>query len=127
MAKVIFLGTAAAIASKNRDNTCLLIIEGKEKVLIDCPGSPLLKLERLNIDYQKISNILLTHSHIDHIYGLFSLLHSQYKLNNTVRIFGHKKTIATVRILRKIFHLKDTNKYPKVIFREVSPFMNGPF
>lgn len=119
MAKIVFLGTAGAVASSERDNTCLLIKTQKETILIDLPGSTVKKLEQLKIDFRKISNIFFTHPHPDHIYGIVSLLHSQFRLKNKVHIFASLKTIKLVNILRKIFKLEDTAKFPKVIYYRI--------
>ena len=125
--EVIFLGTAGAVASKGRDNTSLLIKTRGDKILIDLPGSPVKKLAQLNLDFRKISNIFFTHSHPDHIYGIISLLHSQYRLKNKVHIFAHPKVIELVKTLRKIFGLEDTTKYPKVIYHKIKSNFKKPF
>lgn len=116
MAKIIFLGTAGAVASKNRDNTSFLIKTKKDLILIDTPGALVNKLTKLGIKFYKISKILFTHTHPDHIYGIISLLHSQYKLKNKIHIYGTLKVIRLIRILRKIFSLDNPQDYPKVIF-----------
>lgn len=119
MAKIMFLGTAGAVASKQRDNTSLLIKTKKDIILVDLPGSPVKKLEQINLDFRKISHIFFTHSHPDHIYGIISLLHSQYRLKNKVHIFAPYKVIRLVKTLRRIFELEDTRKYPKVIYHKI--------
>jgi len=121
------LGTAGAVTSKERDNTSFIIKTEKEQILIDIPGSPVQKLTRLNIDYRKISTIFLTHSHPDHIYGIVSLLHSQYRLKNKLHIYAHPNTVKLIKVLRKIFNLEDTGKYPEVIYHKISPRLKKPF
>lgn len=119
MAKIIFLGTAAAVASKTRDNTSVLVITNKDIILVDAPGALIGKLEKLSIDFRKISQIFITHSHPDHIYGIVSLLHSQYKLKNRVHIFAPTKVINKVKILRRVFELEDTSKYPQITYHRI--------
>lgn len=127
MIKIIFLGTAGAVASKERDNTSLLIKTEKELILIDVAGSLIKKLEQLNLDFRKISQIFLTHSHPDHIYGIISLLHSQYRLKNKVHIYAHPKVIKLLKTLRRIFALEDTTKFPKVIYHKIKANSKKPF
>lgn len=127
MAKIIFLGTAGAVAAKERDNTSLLIKTKKDTVLIDLPGSPIKKLEQLNLDFRKIANVFFTHRHPDHIYGIISLLHSQYKLKNKLHIFASSKVIKLVKTLRKIFALEDTTQYPKIVYHKIKPDSKIPF
>ncbi len=127
MPRILFLGTSAAVASKERDNSSILLSEGKEKILIDTPGCLLVKLARLNIDYREINNIFLTHSHPDHTYGLVSLLHSRYKLHDCIRIFAHQETVNLVKSLRRIFRLESADKYPKIIYNTVRSSLSRPF
>ncbi len=127
MAKIFFLGTSAAIASTERDNTSILLSEGKGRILIDTPGCLLVKLAKLGVDYRGIKDIFLTHSHPDHVYGLVSLLHSRYKLNDHIRIYAHSKTIDLVRALRKLFRLEDISKFPKITYKKVKTDSRKPF
>jgi len=125
MAKIIFLGTSGAVATKTRDNTSIFIQTKKDNLLVDLPGSVVKKLSQVNFDFKKLSYLLFTHAHPDHIYGIISLLHSQYKLKNKLYIFAHSKVINLIKKLRKIFKLTDTNKYPKVIYRKIN--LKKPF
>ncbi len=127
MIKLTFLGTACAISSKNRDNTALLLKTDRESFLIDCPGSPVSKLKRINFDFRKIDKILFTHSHPDHIYGLPSLLHSQYKLGNRIFIYAKKEVISIIKALVKIHRLEDKSRFPQLIYKNIFPDLNKPF
>lgn len=108
------LGTSAAIADKERDNTSLLIRNENITFLIDCPGSVVHKLSKINVDFKKIQNIIITHIHPDHIYGLPSLIHSQYKLNNKLNIYSAKESLEFIKYLILVYGLNDTMKYPKL-------------
>lgn len=120
MAKIIFLGTAGAVASAQRDNTSLLFMDDSgEKFLIDCPGSPVTKLAKLGFDYREISNLILTHTHVDHIYGVPSLLHSQYRLGNKVNIFATQECLLLIRELISFHRLEDPKKFPEVSFQTI--------
>ncbi|WP_273717106.1 MBL fold metallo-hydrolase [Alkalihalobacillus pseudalcaliphilus] len=75
---MICLGTGYAAAAANRDNTYLLLREQVNRdagtVLIDVGGSPLTKLKKEQVDLKAIRAVIFTHFHIDHIYGMPSLL-----------------------------------------------------
>ena len=126
MAKILFLGTAAAVASAQRDNTSLLFVDDSgEKILIDCAGSPVTKLAKLGFDYRQISNLVLTHTHVDHIYGIPSLLHSQYKLANRINIFATQECLLLVRGLISFHKLEDPKKFPEVSFHTIPADKNN--
>ncbi len=75
MQKIIMLGTGHGFVY-NCYNTCFLLQNDDEYFLIDTGGSAHIvqNLEKLNIDLNKIHNIFISHSHTDHILGLFWLL-----------------------------------------------------
>ena len=76
MPRLVILGTSGAISSSSRDNTFMVLDNLRSSILIDCAGSPVYKLSKAKVDYRKIASIIITHTHIDHIYGLPSIIHS---------------------------------------------------
>lgn len=71
---VLILGSASASGSRERDNTYLLLQHEEGNWMIDVGGNPLGKLKQAEIPLQSIQGVILTHFHIDHIFGLPSLL-----------------------------------------------------
>jgi ribonuclease Z len=69
-----FLGTAAAVASAARDNTSLVVEADGVALLLDCAGGVVHRLRRLGIDPLALSHVVVTHLHVDHAYGLPSLV-----------------------------------------------------
>jgi ribonuclease Z len=69
-----FLGTAGAVASATRDNTSLVLEAGGAAVLLDCGGSAVHRLRRLGVDPLALTHVVVTHLHVDHSYGLPSLV-----------------------------------------------------
>ncbi|HUN53734.1 MAG TPA: MBL fold metallo-hydrolase [Smithella sp.] len=85
--KVYALGTGGAIQSARRDNTSLLVIMNGKCVLVDFPGSVCRKIEALGINSLSVRTALITHRHIDHIYGLPSFFHNHWlRLKNQIGI-----------------------------------------
>ncbi len=78
--RVTLLGSASALSTAERDTTSMVVQVNEDLLLIDCSGSPVKKLLQLEQDYTRIDNILLTHWHPDHVYGLPSLLHEMLLL-----------------------------------------------
>lgn len=78
MAQIVFLGTSAALPAANRTNTSLVVQSGAldSSLLIDCGGDVYGALLRAGISLDSISDLLITHAHIDHIGSLPSLIES---------------------------------------------------
>lgn len=72
MAKIIMLGTGAGGTMDNY-HTCFVIQNTNDTFLVDTGGGiGLLKqLGSKNIDYKNIRHIFISHSHTDHILGIF--------------------------------------------------------
>ncbi|MCS0787075.1 ribonuclease Z [Cytobacillus firmus] len=69
-----FLGTGSAYPGSNRDNTSICFSNDGYHVLVDVSGNPCRKLKQMQIDLSELDAVVFTHFHIDHIYGLPSLL-----------------------------------------------------
>lgn len=74
MEKIIMLGTGNG-GTLNLYNTCFVIQNENGNFLVDTGGSIeiITRLNQANIDYKSIHHIFISHSHTDHILGLFWL------------------------------------------------------
>lgn len=90
--KITFLGTGAAVPSPNRNHTAILTQLLTESILIDCGEGTQLQFRKAQISPHKLTKILITHWHGDHILGLPGLFQtlalSNYK--KTLDIYGPK-------------------------------------
>lgn len=105
-ADLIFLGTAAALPAADRSNAMLAITEqGKPGVLIDCGAGVVQNLMRAGIAPNIISDILVTHAHIDHCGNLPSLLESWRISGRTapLRVLATPETMPVIRELLDLF------------------------
>lgn len=75
MARLIILGAAAAVSTGQNDNVHF-VMEGDHGsvVLVDCSANPINKLPHFDIDPLKITELILTHFHPDHVCALPLLL-----------------------------------------------------
>ena len=69
-----FLGTGSAYPGSQRDNTSICFSNDGYHVLVDVSGNPCRKLKQFQVDLGELDAVVFTHFHIDHIYGLPSLL-----------------------------------------------------
>lgn len=74
MAEAVMLGTGRAVPSPSQENTYFALLGQNSALLIDCAGSPYRRLQKAQIDPARISALIITHFHPDHVYGLPSLL-----------------------------------------------------
>lgn len=74
MNKIIMLGTGNG-GTLDLYNTCFTVQNDNGNFLIDTGGSIeiIKRLNQVNIDYKKIKHIFISHSHTDHILGIFWL------------------------------------------------------
>jgi ribonuclease Z len=121
MSELYFLGTGGSVATAERDNTSFLVKEGQELILVDCPGSILQKIKKLNFNPLEISSLLLTHLHPDHVYGLPSFIHSLMLEDYLVRIYGSEETIDFCLKLLDMFHLLKKGLKIQIEFISLKP------
>jgi len=79
--KVTFFGTGSMIPTDKRNHSCILFSYKNENILIDCGEGTQKQFRIANLNPVKITKILITHWHGDHVLGLPGLLQSLYKNN----------------------------------------------
>lgn len=112
MARVIFLGTAAALPVADRSNTALAIVgdEATSGLLIDTGGDIYPALCRAKLARNELSDLFITHAHIDHIGSLPSLIES-FRLGGRhipLHIYGLPEVIETARQIIEVFRYELT-------------------
>lgn len=108
-----FFGTSGAIPSPARDNTALAFYSGEEAVLVDCSGSPYQKILKAGLDPMKVSCLIVTHRHVDHVYGIPSLAHNMGLAgrNATLHIHALGETMPSLRGFMQLFPLEEKMPY----------------
>ena len=67
MAKLVILGASNALSSEKSENTHMLLVGEERTVLIDCVTNPIHTLTKLEIDFNDVTDLVLTHFHPDHV------------------------------------------------------------
>jgi ribonuclease Z len=125
MAKLIFLGTGAALPTVERTNTSLAVLLDTDHkgLLIDCGGDVFRSILRCNLELDSFSDLFITHAHIDHVGSLPSLLESLRLGGRTapLHIWALPQVMEIVHGLIRVFdfELKLDNWGFEVSFSEV--------
>lgn len=98
MFDLIFLGTAAAVPSAERGLPALLVAKGASRFLIDCGEGTQRQMMRASLGFRGLTQVLLTHAHLDHVLGLAGLLATLglYRVEAAVEIIGSTETVTFV-------------------------------
>jgi len=103
--KITFLGTSSAVPTKTRNHTSILLSYSSENILIDCGEGTQRQLRKAKLNPCKITRLLLTHLHGDHVFGIPGLLQT-LSLNGylkTLQIYGPRGTKRLIEDIYKTF------------------------
>jgi ribonuclease Z len=91
---ITFLGTSQAIPTAKRNHTSILLQYKEENILVDCGEGTQRQFRKAKLNPCKLTRILITHWHGDHILGLAGLLQTLLlnAYNKTLYIYGPKGT-----------------------------------
>lgn len=81
--EILFLGTSAAVPSKEHSTSCLAVRSGSDIILLDCGEGSQRQLMLSPFSFMKIRVVLITHLHGDHVFGLPGLIQTMSLSNRT--------------------------------------------
>ena len=110
--KITFLGTADAIPSVRRNHSAVFLSYDAENILFDCGEGTQRQFRKARLNPGKVTRILITHLHGDHVLGLPGLMQtlSLSNYNKTLYIYGPKGTKQFVREMLNTFKFQEN--YP---------------
>ena len=123
MARMMVLGSAAAVADAEHDNTHFLLQgDHGSLVLVDCGSNPLTKLPRLGIHHDDLDDMILTHFHPDHVSGVPILLMQMWLLGrkNPLQVYGLHHCLGRVEDTMVAFAVKTWPGFFPVHFHRVA-------
>jgi ribonuclease Z len=88
--ELTFLGTSCMIPTKERNTSAMLLSYGEENILIDCGEGTQRQMRIAGIKPTKITKILISHWHGDHVLGLPGLIQTMgaSEYNGILKIYG---------------------------------------
>ena len=106
MSKLIILGSAHSIPDEQHENTHMAFIGENRQVLIDCVGTPVVRLKQAGLALNDITDLILTHFHPDHVSGVPSLLMSMWLLGRrtALDIYGLHHTLDRIEQLMGFYN-----------------------
>ena len=104
MVSVTFFGTSSAIPSTERGFACIGVESQDDLILLDCGDGSLRNILKMGIDVGKISNILITHFHSDHLTGLTQIVEAMgIKRRETELNVFRRQGVFALPCLRDVF------------------------
>ena len=114
--QIIFLGTGSAIPTTTRNHTSIFFKYRNRDMLIDCGEGTQRQIRKANINPCRITDILITHFHGDHVFGLPGLLHtlSKSNYNKILNIYGPKGSKKLIGEILRMSNVKMAIKIKEV-------------
>jgi ribonuclease Z len=99
--EILFLGTSASAPSASRGLSGQIISHNEHRFLVDCGEGTQRQILQSGIGFKRLTRVLLTHGHLDHILGLGGLLSTflRWETIDEFEIYGGKSTLERVRTL----------------------------
>lgn len=101
MFELTFLGTSASAPTIQRGLTSSVVMHDEFRFLIDCGEGTQRQILKSGLGFKRLSRILLTHSHLDHILGLAGLVSTflRWETLDNLEIYASRRTLRRVRTL----------------------------
>jgi ribonuclease Z len=99
--EILFLGTSASAPSAKRGLPGQIVSHNEYRFLIDCGEGTQRQILQSGIGFKRLTRVLLTHGHLDHILGLGGLLSTflRWEAIDELEIFGGRQTLDRVHTL----------------------------
>jgi ribonuclease Z len=101
MLELVFLGTSASAPSIQRGLPSQAVLYQDERFLVDCGEGTQRQILRSGLGFRRMSRMLLTHGHLDHILGLGGLISTfaRWETVDKFEIYGARRTLDRVHDL----------------------------
>jgi ribonuclease Z len=99
--EITFLGTSASAPSVKRGLSAQLVQHDEYRFLIDCGEGTQRQILTAGLGFKRMSRILITHGHLDHILGLAGLLSTfmRWEAIEAMEIYGGRAALERIHDL----------------------------
>lgn len=113
MIEITFLGTGSMMPTKQRNHSAIVLSYKTENILMDCGEGTQRQMRIAGLKPAKITRLLITHWHGDHVFGIPGLMSSMGadKAGTKLMIYGPVGTQHYLDHLWKSFAGKDIIEY----------------
>ncbi len=121
MARVVALGSAAAVPNEAHANTYLAVEGERGFFLIDCGDSPLVRIQRAGLAPERLRGLIITHFHPDHVFGIPILLMNIWLLGRTdpLPVYGLQDVLERFEVLMDLCYWQEWPDLFPVSYRPV--------
>ena len=123
MFEILFLGTSASAPSIQRGLSGQIVSHNEYRFLVDCGEGTQRQILQSGKGFKRLTRVLLTHGHLDHILGLGGLLSTflRWEAIEEFEVFGSRGTLDRVRTL--LYEVVLRGKQPPMPLRlvEIKP------
>lgn len=96
----------------------MLVVGERRMLLIDCVSNPIVRLEKAGIDFNNLTDIIVTHFHPDHASGIPLLLMDMWLMGRQapLNIYGLHYTLDRVETMMNLYNWSEWPHFFPVVF-----------